>query len=74
LAAKFKALGWTSALVIDGTVDANFLLASANIHGVDVLPTVGANVYDILRHDVLAITAAGIEALTQRLTGKGDGA
>jgi large subunit ribosomal protein L4 len=34
---------------------------------VDVLPTAGANVYDILRHDVLAITAAGIEGLKARL-------
>jgi large subunit ribosomal protein L4 len=31
------------------------------------LPTVGANVYDILNHDVLAITAAGVEGLKQRL-------
>ena len=74
LAAKFKALGWHSALIIDGTVDANFLQASRNIHGVDVLPTIGANVYDILRHDVLAITAAGVEGLKIRLSGKGDAA
>jgi large subunit ribosomal protein L4 len=74
LAARLKVLGWTSALVIDSTVDSNFLHASRNIHGVDVLPTVGANVYDILRHDLLAITAAGIEGLKQRLAGKGDAA
>lgn len=67
LAAQVKALGWQSALIVDGTVDQNFLLASRNIRGVDVLPTVGANVYDILRHDVLAITTAGIEALKARL-------
>jgi large subunit ribosomal protein L4 len=74
LAAKLSVLGWTSALIIDGTVDANFLQASRNIHGVDVLPTVGANVYDILRHDVLVVTPSGIEGLTARLTGKGDAA
>ena len=45
---------------MDGSVDAGFLLASRNIPGIDVLPTVGANVYDILRHDVLAITTAGV--------------
>ncbi len=67
LAAKFKLLGWKSALIIDHEVDVNFALASANIHGVDVLPTVGANVYDILRHDVLAITSAGLEGLKARL-------
>ena len=44
-------------------MDAGFLRASRNIPGIDVLPTVGANVYDILRHDVLAITAAGVEGL-----------
>jgi large subunit ribosomal protein L4 len=33
-----------------------------------VLPSKGANVYDILRHDVLAITSAGVAALTTRLS------
>ena len=72
LAAKLKVLGWKSALIIDGAVDDNFALASRNIHGVDVLPSVGANVYDILRHDVLAITQAGVDGLKARLAGKGD--
>jgi large subunit ribosomal protein L4 len=67
LAAKLKALGWSSALIVDRVVDEGFLRASRNIHGVDVLPTVGANVYDILRHDVLAITTAGVEGLKERL-------
>jgi len=67
LAAKLKVLGWSSALIIDRAVDAGFLKASRNIIGVDVLPTVGANVYDILRHDVLAVTAAGVEGLKERL-------
>ncbi len=69
LAKKFRALGWRSALIVDGVVDAGFLRASRNIPGIDVLPTVGANVYDILRHDVLAITTAGVEGLKQRLNG-----
>ena len=68
LAKKIKALGWTSALIIDGgMVDEGFLRASRNIHKVDVLPTIGANVYDILNHDVLAITTAGLEGLKARL-------
>jgi large subunit ribosomal protein L4 len=67
LAAKLKLLGWTSALIIDHAVDAGFLLASRNIVGIDVLPTIGANVYDILAHDVLAVTAAGVEGLKERL-------
>jgi large subunit ribosomal protein L4 len=69
LVKKLKALGWKSALIVDKDVDQGFLLASRNIHGVDVLPTVGANVYDILRHDVLAITAAGVDGLVERLNG-----
>jgi large subunit ribosomal protein L4 len=69
LAKKLKALGWSSVLVVDGTVDQGFLRASRNIPGIDVLPTIGANVYDILNHDLLAITTAGVEALKQRLNG-----
>ena len=61
LAKKLKALGWSSVLIVDRSVDVGFLRASRNIPGIDVLPTVGANVYDILNHDVLAITAAGVE-------------
>jgi len=70
LARKLKALGWSSVLIVDHAVDGGFLRVSRNIRGIDVLPTIGANVYDILRHDVLAITAAGVEGLKQRL---GDG-
>src|SRR6201987_1590032 len=67
LAKKLKALGWGSTLIIDNAVDAGFLRASRNIPGIDVLPTVGANVYDILHHDLLAITTAGIEGFKKRL-------
>lgn len=60
--------GWKRVLVIDGAdVDANFALAARNIEGVDVLPTIGANVYDILKRDTLVITKAGVEALEARL-------
>ncbi len=67
LAAKLKVLGWNSALIVDQTVDAGFLRASRNIPFVDVMPTVGANVYDILKHDVLVVTTAGVEGLKERL-------
>jgi large subunit ribosomal protein L4 len=69
LARKFRTLGWSSALIVDRVVDDAFLRASRNIPGVDVLPTVGANVYDILRHDVLAITVLGLAGLADRLNG-----
>ena len=68
LARTAKELGWKRVLVIDGaTVDANFALAVRNVEGIDVLPTIGANVYDILKRDILVITKAGVEALEARL-------
>jgi len=67
VATKFKKFGWKSALIVDSVVDQKFLLASRNIHGLDILPVIGANVYDILQHDVLVITAAGVEGLKERL-------
>ena len=66
-AAKVKALGWSSALIVDGAVDEQFARAIANLPKIDVLPTIGANVYDILNHDVLVITRAGLEGLKERL-------
>ncbi|MCR9257353.1 MAG: 50S ribosomal protein L4 [Alphaproteobacteria bacterium] len=61
-------LGWGSALVIDGNeVDVNFQLAARNIIGIDVLPQVGANVYDILRKDTLVLTKNAVSALEERL-------
>lgn len=67
LQAKLNVLGWKSALVVDRDIDVGFALASRNIIGIDLLPTVGANVYDILRHDVLVVTTAGLEGLKERL-------
>jgi large subunit ribosomal protein L4 len=68
LAQALKGLGWKRALVIDGTaVNENFARAAQNIEGLDVLPSVGANVYDILRRDTLVLTKAGVEALEARL-------
>lgn len=67
-----KELGWKRVLIIDGAeVNADFARAAANIEGIDVLPSIGANVYDILRRDTLVLTRAGVEALQARL-GKGD--
>ena len=48
-------------------MDANFRRAIANIPQVDVLPTQGANVYDILRRDVLVLTKSAVEKLGERL-------
>src|SRR3954454_14283813 len=67
LAAKLKTLGWKSALVVDRIVDDGFLRAARNVIRIDVLPTLGANVYDIVRHDLLVVTTAGLEGLRERL-------
>ncbi|MGG5809740.1 50S ribosomal protein L4 [Falsiroseomonas sp. CW058] len=70
LAKQLQALGWGSALVVDAQVDEGFARVARNLPKVHVLPTIGANVYDILNHDVLAVTRAGVEALTARLGGE----
>ena len=68
LAKQVKNLGWKRALVIDGaSVNEGFARAARNIEGLDVLPSVGANVFDILKRDTLVITKAGVEALEARL-------
>ncbi|MBI1492969.1 50S ribosomal protein L4 [Halocynthiibacter styelae] len=68
LAKQVKDLGWKRALIIDGAaVNEGFAQAARNIEGLDVLPTMGANVYDILKRDTLVITKAGVEALEARL-------
>ena len=68
LAKQVAERGWKRTLVIDGAeVNANFATAAANLNGVDVLPSMGANVYDILKSDTLVVTKAGVEALEARL-------
>ena len=60
-------LGWKRVLIIDGDVNENFAKAARNIEGIDVLPGIGANVYDILKRDTLVLTKAGVAALEARL-------
>ena len=68
LAEKLGKLGWDSVLIIDGaTVDENFGRAARNLPFVDVLPSVGANVYDILRRNRLVLTRAAVADLEARL-------
>lgn len=68
VAKAVKENGWRRVLVIDGVeVNEGFARAARNIEGVDILPSMGANVYDILKRDTLVITRAGVEALEARL-------
>lgn len=71
LAADLAKLGFgKTALVIDGdSVEQSFALASANLHAINVLPAIGANVYDILKHDTLVLTRAAVEKLEARFNG-----
>jgi large subunit ribosomal protein L4 len=71
LAGQLKGLGFgNKALVIDGdALNISFANASGNLRGVNLLPAVGANVYDILNHDTLVLTRAAIETLEARFNG-----
>ncbi|MEM9684659.1 MAG: 50S ribosomal protein L4, partial [Pseudomonadota bacterium] len=40
---------------------------ASNIAKIDVLPSQGANVYDILRRDTLVLTREAVETLEARL-------
>ena len=58
------------ALVIDGdALSVGFAQASANLREIDLIPAVGANVYDILNHDTLVLTRAAVEKLEARFNG-----
>ena len=68
LAAKFAKLNWGRVLIVGASpVNENFVRAARNIPNVDVLPTEGANVYDILRRDTLVLTKAAVDGLGARL-------
>ena len=71
LAANLAKANWgKKVLVIDGeAVDAAFARAAGNLVGINVLPAIGANVYDILKHDTLVLTRAAVEKLEARFNG-----
>jgi large subunit ribosomal protein L4 len=59
-----------TALVIDGdALNVGFAQASSNLREINLLPAVGANVYDILKHDTLVLTRAAVEKLEARFNG-----
>ncbi|MGI9419817.1 MAG: 50S ribosomal protein L4 [Geminicoccaceae bacterium] len=60
--------GWGRTTLIDGgEIDRNFQLAAKNLVGLKVLPSIGANVYDILHGDTLVLTKSAVAALEERL-------
>ena len=59
-----------NALVIDGdALNGGFAQAAGNLREIDLLPAIGANVYDILNHDTLVLTRAAVETLEARFNG-----
>ncbi|UUL82909.1 50S ribosomal protein L4 [Sphingomonas sp. S1-29] len=71
LQGAWAAMGFgKTALVIDGdAVEDGFALATRNLSYINVMPAVGANVYDILKHDTLVLTRAAVEKLEARFHG-----
>ena len=68
LATYILEFGWQSVLVIDGAeIDKNFRRAADNLPNIDVIPSQGINVYDILRCDTLVLTKAALGLLEERL-------
>lgn len=68
LLSHLEKIGLKNALIIDGeSIDPNFKKAAANIFGIDALPTQGANVYDIIRRDMLVLTKEAVKKLELRL-------
>ena len=68
---KLLGLGFgRTALVIDGdALNVGFARASSNLGSIDLMPAVGANVYDIMRHETLVLTRAAVEKLEDRFNG-----
>ena len=67
-AKQLKKLDITSALFVGATeLDENFKKSAANIANIDVLPTIGLNVLDILKHEKLVLTADAVKAVEARL-------
>ena len=73
-AAQLAKANWgKKVLVIDGTsVNEGFARATRNLVGINVLPAMGANVYDILKHDTLVLTRAAVEQLEARFALPGE--
>jgi large subunit ribosomal protein L4 len=70
LAGQLAKAGWSKVLVIDGdAVNEGFAKAAGNLKDINVLPAMGANVYDILKHDTLVLTKDAVEKLEARFNG-----
>lgn len=66
---RINSLGIRNSLLIQKEVvaDGDLVKAAGNIHNFDILPQIGANVYDIMRKDKLVLTVDAVKALEERL-------
>lgn len=71
LKGHFDKAGWSGKVLVIGgeSVDEGFAKAARNLPHVNVLPAIGANVYDILKHDTLVLTKDAVEKLEARFNG-----
>lgn len=67
LAVQLKNLNLASALIVDSDFQKEFALSARNIPNVNLLPSEGLNVYDIMRHDTLVLTKAAVDKIEERL-------
>lgn len=59
--------GIKSCYMISDAIDDNLLKSCSNLHTINVVPFIGANVYDILKHEYLIIDVQGMKMLEERL-------
>lgn len=60
---------WSSVLLVDGgEVNSDLCMATANLEGVDVLPSIGLNVHSMLTREHLVLTLGAVRMLEERLT------
>jgi large subunit ribosomal protein L4 len=65
---KLNELGLKSVLIIEGNqVNESLKRCSRNLFKIDILPQIGANVYDIINHDNLLLTEEAVKLLQERL-------
>jgi large subunit ribosomal protein L4 len=67
-AAALAALGARKALVVDGADNVNLAKSIRNLDGADFLAAEGLNLFDILKHEALVLTAASARKLEASLS------
>jgi large subunit ribosomal protein L4 len=64
-----KRFAFDDMLLVLSEKDEMVIRSGRNIPGVTVLPAIGLNVYDVLKHTNIAFTQGAVDAVTERLGG-----